>query len=627
MRIVYARILLVEFIRKEVNMKKILAVVFCALSIVLLVTVVQKSGIIKNPGSQLAQVAYSPIPQSSPINPIAYFRFEGADTNASSVGSKQLSLSASADSMPNFIVTPGGPVGKFARLPHENATQIIYLTGGTGFTNEFSIEFMMKPQRGFVSTEFFRTNDAAIDIRFNVSPSRGSTLTSSNYIQFKTTTGGTSNDFRVDMNGANQRSWSNLADGNWHHFVFTRKANGTKEIWVDGTLPAGFSTSGPTGTLPSTTATSPAFFNTSTQYRKITADLDEIAFYTSSLPGNLIKQHHNDMVGGLPYQSWTPISSVVQGGSTTGVLSATDYAPGASLNMSLDYTTGITDKPLVQLQKYALPRYKAGHTLRPNILWADLQYQAQMSANTITDNATVAANAANIMSEVAKNFGHAITINNVTPGNDFNSLSNHRGALAKLANDNPNIPLAVITYRAQISPKLKSQTLPNDHYLQNSSGQFINVDQSGNVITVSSGNKLWRPASTALISSYISDGDYIKTGIQNLINAMPARFAAKPTKVIDIINDNGEIIHSYSDTLLSTDPVVASEASSAGLSLQKHMARKYSQNVNQAFSGRFMTLNGLQNSVYTEYPHEGGPASRMDWSEVRNVNGTIDGEI
>jgi chitodextrinase len=613
-------------------MKKIVAVVFCALSIVLLVTVIQKSGIVQNAGSQLAQVSYSPIPQTSPINPTTFFQFEGVDMNASSVGVKQLSSSASSDVTPSSVnLVSGGQVGKFIRIPYENSPQRLHVSGGTGFTNEFTLEFMFRPGRGFNNTEFFREDsNGSVDIRFTTTPSRGNTMTNANHLSFKTKTAdGVVHDLSINMNGANERSWAYYTDGDWHHIAFVRKSDGTKQIWVDGTLPDGFSATSTGGNLISGSSTGLAFFNTTSSNRKYVGDLDEIAFHPIALPGNLINQHYSDFLAGVAYQSWTPITSVAQGGPTTGTYDPLNYAPGAVIDPNASYTTGITDKPLVQLQKYPLPRYKSGHTLLPNILWADMQYQAQVIANAVNNDATVASNSYNIMKELAQNFGYAITINNVKPGIDFTPASastKYMASLAKLANDYPNLPLAVITYRTQINPKLKSQTLPNDHYLQNSSGQFINVNSSGSVITVSAPDKIWRPASTSLISSYSSDGDTIKTGLQNLMTALPARVAANPTKVIDLINDNGEIIHGLGDTLLGTDPLVVSEASQAGISLSKYMSRKYAENVNQAFSGRFMTLAGLQNTKYTEYPHEGGPSGRLDWSEVRNVNSTINGQ-
>lgn len=617
-------------------MKKVLAISFCALAIVLLVVVVQKSGIVRNPGSQLAQVAYTPVPQTSPINPVAYFQFDGATSNVSSVGSKYLSTTSGGTSMPSFQVLSGGKVGKYASVPYSNTPQRYYITSGTGFTNAFAVEFMLKPGRGFDNTDFFQINDGSVMISYKVSPPRGSTLTSTNYLFFRTKDStGTVNDFTVDMNGANQRSWAYLTDGNWHHLVFKRNIDGTKEIWVDGTLPSGFATTAPSGNLLSTSATSTAWFNSVNSNRKYVGDLDEIALYNTELPGNLIKQHYDDMVAGVHYQNWTSVTSVMQGGSTTGALDPRDYAPGiTNLDTAASYSQGITDKPLAQLSKFPLPRYKAGHSLLPNILWADMQYQAQITANAVDDNSSIASNAYNIMKELATNFGYAITINNVQPGQDYSTASattKYRAALAKLANDYPAIPLAVITYRAQINPKLTDQTLSSSHYLQNGSGQFVNTDNSGNVITIPSTTypdrkKLWRPGSGTPPADYQADGDFIKNGLTNLINSLPARVAANPTKVINLINDNGEIVHSYSDTLMGVDPLVVSDSSSAGLSLQKFMARKYYENVNQAYSGRFLSLSGLQDTTYTEYPHEGGPSGRMDWSEVRNVNSAINGQ-
>jgi chitodextrinase len=614
-------------------MKKIVAVVFCALSIVLLVTVIQKSGIIKNPGAQLAQVSYTPIAQTNPINPTSYFRFDGTPSNSSTVGSKYVSSSASGTSTPaNLQVLSGGAVGKFARFSKDVDVDEAYISGGTGVTNAFAVEMLIRPGRGFQNTKFFTTADGSIDIEFSVMPwVTGHNMTGYPYISFKTKTASGTHDFSLDLeSGVNKRTWSYITDGNWHHLVFVRKTDGTKEIWIDGTLPQGFSASGTSGNLVSSAPTATAYFsdnNSSSTNKKFYGDLDEIAIYNTALPGNMIKQHYDDFKLGVPYQNWTQITSVAQGESTTGTYDPLNYAAGASLNNTGAYTTGIIDTPLQQLQKMPLPRYKAGHGLTLNVLWNSIYYQAQPVANVAGFSPTLAANAYPLMKEIAFNFGHMFTINDPQP-NPVNGVpqywnqDDYAVQLAKLANDYPSHPLALIFFRNQIGTKLLDQNLPSNHYFQNASGQFLNP-YSGAV----SSTKHWRPASTAAISSYVSDGNTQAVIIQALLNALPARKALNPTKAITLINENAEVFAGYDDTngpggtwTTDLDPLVKSEGQALGLSSYKYASRMYANNVNQAYKAPMKALSGAQNTIFTEYNIDGGPIDRWDWTEARLIN-------
>ena len=611
-------------------MKKALAISFCALAIVLLVVVVQKSGIIRNPGSQLAQVAYNPVPQTNPINPVAYFRFEGTPSNISTVGSKYLGISGGNTSSPSFQVSSGGQVGKYATL--SSSTNLMYITGGTGITNAFAVEMMIKPGQGWSNTELFGTNDNSIDIRWMSDPLVG-TFTDSNYLRFSTKTASGTDNFDINMNGANQRSNSYYTDGNWHHLVFKRNIDGTKEIWIDGTLPQGFSKTAPSGSLVSTSSTTDSYFNSSTSYRKWYGNVDEVAIYNTEVPGNLIAQHNADRLAGVAYQNWTPINSVIQGGTTVGALDPQDFAPGSSLDESIPYTTGITTKPYAQLRSYPLPRYATGTTLLPNIVWASLRYQGQVVPDGNSINTTVAQNMHDIALELAQNWHYALTIGKMDPGNNFTSTTSEAGIVASLANQYTNLPFAVISFRAQLdathynasstkndAPFLTSQILSANHYLQDASGATL-VPYSG----ASATTKYWRPTSTT-IADYNGDGDYLFPAFQALINAIPARVAAHPTQAIDLISENGEVVHRYSDTSLSSDPVVVAEATAAGMDNQTYAAKVFKDMERNSYANRIKNLPSLANTKYELYGVDGGPLGRFEWSQYRLVQDAINGQ-
>lgn len=644
-------------------MKKIIAVVFCALSIVLLITVIQKSGIVQDAGTQLAQVSYVPIPSTTPINPSVFFNFDGATPNASSVGGKYISSSASGTTSPtNLQYVSGGPVGKFMRFSKDVDVDEAFISGGTGVTNAFTIEMMFKPGRGFQNTDFFSTSDGSIDIDFGVMPDMASWGLNENvFLSFKTKTASGTDDFNLNMQfGTRERSWSYWTDGNWHHVAFVRKPDGTKEIWIDGTLPQGFSKSAPSGNLVSSAPTAQAYFsdnNNGPSNRKFYGDMDQLAIYTSALPGNMVKQHYDDFKSGLTYQNWTQLASVVQNTITDDPYDPLNHAPGAVLcvppdadevgpnvaNTCPNYTQGIIDSPLQQLKKMPLPRYKAGHTLTLSVLWASIYNQAQLAPNTATFSAAVASSAYDLMKEIALNFGHMITLveprpNAVNGVGQYWNQDDYAVRVATLANENPSHPMAIITTRRPIPSAMSfvnpiSQTLPSSNYFQNTStGQFLSP-YSGNPIGTYNSNqpdannaKNWRP--TAPISTFISDGNTQKTQVfQPLLNAMPARLALNPTKAIDIISENAELFAGYDDKngpggswTTDLDNQVLTAANALGINTYKFSSRMYANNVNQAYKAPIKSLPGMQNTLYAEYNVDGGPIDRWDWTEARLIN-------
>ena len=96
---------------------------------------------------------------------------------------------------------------------------------------------------------------------------------------------------------------------------------------------------------------------------------------------------------------------------------------------------------------------------------------------------TALANSVTIQTELAKNFNYYF---NVGAGTDLFDTT-----WVSVANANPSFKLGMNIFRAQLNgnrPDLTSQTKPNDHYLQNASGQYL--DHDGNVTTT---YKWWRP--------------------------------------------------------------------------------------------------------------------------------------
>jgi hypothetical protein len=239
-----------------------------------------------------------------------------------------------------------------------------------------------------------------------------------------------------------------------------------------------------------------------------------------------------------------------------------------------------------------------------NFNWMDPIYMGGLNQPGITQQMAID-NAVIIQTELARNFNYYF---NVGFGNNLSS-----NAYVAAANANPDFKLAIITLRAQLnnnSPQIISQSKPNDHYLQNSSGQYL--DALGNITS----NRIWRP--TAPTSSYTGDGQNILAQFNDLFSRL--------NRGVDIINENGEIFPHPEEAAMIKDPVVTAAKNASGLDWRNFLASKFKDNEIQSFRNIFMSHPRLANAKFTEYAIDGFPQYRFAYSQARLVNSQINGQ-
>lgn len=520
------------------------------------------------------------------ITPLHYWTFNSASALADSVSAQNLDMSTYSC---GYTLNNAGLVGKYITL---GATGNNIGAGTFAPDSTMAIEFLFRPGYQFNTTRFFRRVDGAMSAYFTYP-----------YLEFTTTVkltnGSTVTDvLKVDLNGTGRKQYGYYTDGNWHHIVFKHNAaSGQKQIWVDGQCPQGFSKTSQTGVFNNPNGSNKTLlFNQQVTYEKLHGDIDEIAMYTRDVPDKFIYKHFLEAFAGLPYSFLNNYpSSVPPASSVSGPIDINEYAPGHP-----SYTVQAFD----QLKAFPLARYKPGHTLMNNFNWMDPVYFGGRFQPGVSD-AQAVTNSTNINLELAKNWNYYISLKW--------GLDNFGNAWVNLANQNPQLKAALITFRAQLNPAelITSQNLSASHYLQNSSGQFLNG--SGSVVT---SGKVWRPSAPP--ADYNQDGLTAKSWVNNVVSNL--------TRPLDIINENGEVFTLLSSSAMSQDPQVTADKNASGLDWATYQGRRFKENETQSYKNHIMSIPGLSNTLFTEYAIDGQPTWRQKYSEARLVNSQINGQ-
>ncbi|MEP7170057.1 MAG: hypothetical protein ABI855_11855, partial [Bacteroidota bacterium] len=184
-----------------------------------------------------------------------------------------------------------------------------------------------------------------------------------------------------------------------------------------------------------------------------------------------------------------------------------------------------------QLQTFPVPRFKPGNTLLPNFSVMDPIYFGGYKLPGVSD-ATAIKNQSDIQRELIKSYNYMVTLTWFTGA--------YNDSCVAIANANPQVKACIMSLRAQTGgSKMWNQNFGNDHYLQTSSGTFL--DQNGN--STAYPYKCWRP--TAPVSDYSYDG----TVVRNYFNASLANL----NRNIDMIDEDGEVYPIISNYALQTD--------------------------------------------------------------------------
>lgn len=494
-------------------------------------------------------------------------------------------------------------VGKYLTLGKTSRA----ITSNVPFSPDsgFTFELLFRPSSNPLEiTQLITRRDGAISIRFCFP-----------YFRFTTRsipTGSSSvatDNWDLDLEAIGRASYGYYVDGNWHHLVFKYNARtGTKEIWVDGELPIGFSKTLAPGAIPLNTGNSSSNIidlNTNTAYYQCTGDLDEIALYNYALPNNMVYKHYQDFTQRKSYSFANSTVAPPTASPVTAPVNLSEFAPGHP-NSNID--------ALTQLKSFPAARTRPGTTLFPNFQVFNPAHVAGEGSTSFSQSILVQ-RSRDVQTELVKNFNYALMVtSNTGRYSSFSDTNNFDGAWVKLANQNPTWKTSANTYWPQLNPKvigktstipyIESKTLPSNSYLRNSAGQFL--DMYGNVVT--SGRTI-SPESP--LDSLRQDGQTQRFYLSQL--------TSKLTRPLDIIFENGEVIPSWTDATIQKDPTALGAYNNSGLtSIKKYKARGFSRLTN-AYMNEWRTLTGLSNTRIYHYYLNGHPVYAWDWAETRTL--------
>jgi hypothetical protein len=343
--------------------------------------------------------------------PRHYWTFEGATPLKDSMNASALNP---AFYNGQYSITRG-EIGNAMNLG--TGGKAVVATNNLGIDSLFTAEFLFKADHDFNSTNLLNRRDNAVIIRMGYA-----------FIQFTTnvinSAGATvSDNFVIDLQGIGRGSYSYYVDNNWHHLVFKYNSNtGQKEVWVDGQLPIGFSTTTASGRFNqnTTNANNNVFdINSNTSYYRIFGQIDEVALYNIALPANSIYKHFQNFRSGDHYSFAASAVAPPAASAISGPVDVNEYALGHPT-----YTTSAID----QLRSYPLPRYKKNHTLLANFDWLGLRYFGGEFQPGVTQ-AQAITNTVEIQRELAKNFNYSILVSgNTSTYTQYNDPTKFHGA-------------------------------------------------------------------------------------------------------------------------------------------------------------------------------------------------------
>ena len=442
----------------------------------------------------------------------------------------------------------------------------------------------------------------------------------------------------VPLDGAGKKNYGYFLDGDWHHMVFKYDAkSGKKEVWIDGEIPEGWSTEveqrgnsvcGDTNCksqiiLGHQRGSSEAFIG----------ELDEVVLYDQYVDEDIHLQHYiqfwenaNLKFRFNDYKYGQEIRRIKEFNIKSAKTSAGEILSGSNS----EYPTSIESpemEPLEQLQAYPSPRYKKGHDFLPLYSWVNYKYLAGTFRRFPLSVASL--NSYHLQKELALNWNYSINLGNSVEAR-FSSQELRPDQFLyqwiKLANELPNVLCTVTTLWPQTilqdigedvaAPYVRRQDLPDDYYLRNTKGDFLNWN-GGNFagtryITPSASGKLFK-----------ADGK-----AQNFYMNLLLKYLDRP---IDWINENGEVYpYPYRDFVLEKDLNAVKEKEKNKFpdwdtyqAYKKTVFRKYYRD--QMLKG----ISKSNNTIFTWYGIDGGdtPNNRFKWSEAKHVLTPIKGEF
>ncbi len=554
------------------------------------------------------------------FNPTSYWKVDGTLTDEK--GSYPLTPYGTS----NHEFTTEAVNGQSIRWPDRTKTSYIQVGNmprGSSAVTKMVFEFELKPAQ-----EFLAYQDTRI-----LSSKAMSIAMSYDSIVFNTTSDAGADNFSVTLNGINRKSIAYHVDGNWHHYVFIYDAAAkTKMICIDGICPTEFAKTLTTGTNIPVSASGigslMGVISWGVDYVALIGSLDNIAYYENTIPNsNLIYQHYQQMIAGQPYNFTDNGTAAPAQPLMTAGLNPQEFAPGMVLPTTGDRSTGVTTHINTQMQTFKIPAYRkfssSQNTMMRNFNWMDLDYLGGRQLQPSVTSTQVTTDSATMNRELARNWNYGIYVGKTAWNTDANS-SEFQSVPAHTV-----ILWAQLKYPDNSSSNIVSNNLSTNHYLTNSSGQFL--DTGGNVTT----NKLISP--DAPLSTFYTDGDLAKTKLQSLRSAL--------TRPLNMVNENGEVIPLFGSTALSQDSTVVADAKAylgitttpTDLQFQQYQGEAF-RKLTRAYADQFMggtysQSGGLSQLIsdgtkFTHYAVDGQndyrhyyERARLVQSPLRTLNG------
>ena len=530
------------------------------------------------------------------VNPQVYYTFDLANPLAPTVGSTNLSAGGA------YTVNSGGKVGKYISV---NRAVNQTLTGQqVPVSNAITVEFLWKPGDGW--------DENRDPVLFTIGNVTAKFIWPE--IWFTTVSSSANDNFKISLQNVGPATWSYFAK-NWHHLVFVYNASsGFKGLYVDGTLPAGFSKSLPGGTITGAGNQS-IIMGSNTSFQSGQMSFDEIAVYNQAIVAGQVYKDYSDAWSGVHYSFG--VTSVPASPSVTAPLDSLEFPIGYVLGSS--NSNSASTYALTQLKNFTRPRYAIGSTAPKNFNWMALDYmsgyyQPGMSQTMVNDTAA----AMNI--ELAQNWNYYYLINVNANSTNYSDTTRFEGKMVAVSNRNRQYKTSIISFWTQVRPSrygftangnyLQWQNCPSNNYIRNSSGQFIGTN--GAV----SAYKFRSPASP--LDSIKLDASTYRRNFSAL--------AAVMTDTLDMINENDEVLTKFDSTALRLDPAVVTGMTGAGFGNMRQYAAYAYARMFKVLKDSVKTIAAFDSSGWSMYQVDGVdgsisniPYDRWNFSQYRAV--------
>jgi len=270
------------------------------------------------------------------------------------------------------------------------------------------------------------------------------------------------------------------------------------------------------------------------------------------------------------------------------------------------FPKGYPDSPksvIQQLQSYPTPRYLKSNKLQYLFNWMDPGYMGGKGLPGVKKR-TFMQNATEIQKELFTNWHYGIVLPN--------SLSVD-SSFIKLANENPSIPLHVITFWMAVKPNLIGKESKRS-YITNK-----NLDSSL-YLTFDFYGKQARELTYNFPDSLCEfDGKAQKYSLSRIINCL--------TRPINLINENGEEPPGlYQLDEVQNHPEVIKLKNKMKIDSWEGFLALRKLQMRQIYSSEFMReIPELKNTNFNFYQNEGGPINCFDWRIMKRISTPING--